>query len=197
MGVLGRSQRGLGCHKGCHKLALVVPKGILWLSYSSHFDTWKRLNMRPTTRQTKADKRNEKGQLVRKVGGRTGYRVFKFGKDVSPAEIESRVAKIKEAYRVCHGWNDLSNHIAEFARKGISPVPVPDFSLRSILGLQSNGWVGWRRDLVRLLPTIQWGTLEESGIQENMLDSCRRVQQLLMDEAADGLNSIYGGSFKV
>lgn len=48
-----------------------------------------------------------------------------------------------------------------------------------------------------LLPTIQWGTLEESGIQENMLDSFRIVQQLFINEAVEGMNSIYGESHKV
>ena len=87
------------------------------------------------TRNARTPQRNAKGQLPVKVGGRSDYRVFKFARSVSDKEAEGRTPRLKEVYDACGGWNELSNFIADFIRKGIVPVPLPNRELSVHLGM--------------------------------------------------------------
>ena len=79
-----------------------------------------------------------------------------FPNSVSPKEIEARLARLKDIYAVCGGWNDLSNFLAPHIHKGVVPVPLPPKELSSILGVKFDGWVHWRTVLVSQLPSIPW-----------------------------------------
>lgn len=125
---------------------MVVPQGYnpVCTSVSPYHQT--ELGVDTNTRKTRATKRNEKGQLPIKVGGRSDYRVFKFGSSVSDKDAALRTDRLKEVYEACGGWNELSNSIAEHVRNGVVPVPLPALDLSQYLG------VTYWRHLELLLP---------------------------------------------
>lgn len=136
-------------------------------------------------RRSRAAKADDRKRTTVKVGGREDYRVFKFSGSVSPKEIEARVARLKEIYKVCQGWNDLSNFIAEPVRKGTVPVPMPHHSLARRGVISWEGWTIWRRDLVRLLPTVPWETLSESNVSRAVLGAVRHIKFAEIKQASE------------
>ncbi len=142
--------------------------------------------MNAETRKTRTAKRNRKGQLAVKVGGRSDYRVFKFSRSVSDKEADSRKDRLKAVYHACGGWNELSNIIAESVRKGIVPVPIPtDRDLVRYLGVKKwDGWVDWRSLLVKRMPSIPWATLGETDINEGVTGAIRHLAMERLNEAA-------------
>ncbi len=168
----------LGCHKGrfCGlKLASSPPR---------------ESTLSGDTRNTRTPKRNTKGQLPVKVGGRSGYRVFKFSRSVSDKEAESRVARLKEIYEACGGWNELSNFIAEPVRKGIIPVPLPGRELSPHLGMTWDGWVRWRQLLVLKLPSIPWATLSDAPTSPSILAALRHISMGQLNEVAETISGL-------
>jgi len=144
------------------------------------------------TRNSRIPKRDGRNRITVKVGGREDYRVFRFSDSVSPKEVQARVARLKEVYSVCGGWNELSNFIAGALRKGDVPVPLPPKDLTEILGVEYNGWVSWRAVLVSKLPSIPWATLGESTVSPAILGAIRQLKAAELNEAAAVIAGIDG-----
>jgi len=82
----GATRLCLGCHKGLN--------GGRKLSTQPGRES----TVSGDTRNARIPKRNAKGQLPVKVGGRSDYRVFKFSRSVSDKEAEGRTNRLKEVY---------------------------------------------------------------------------------------------------
>lgn len=146
--------------------------------------------MSSETRDARTPKRNKKGQLPVKVGGRLDYRSFKFSRSVSDKEAEGRITRLKEVYSACGGWNELSNFIADSVRKGIVPVPLPNRELSVHLGMKWDGWVRWRQLLVSKLPSIPWATLSEAPTSPSILAALRHVTMEQLNEVAATISGL-------
>jgi len=142
------------------------------------------------TRKSRTPKPDDRNRVRAKIGGRSDYRVFTFSASVSSRDADARIARLREVYEACGGWNDLSNFIAEPVRKGEIPVPLPPSELSRFLGVRFEGWVRWRSDLVSTLPSIPWAALGETSINPHVLGAIRHVKMNELNQAAEVIAGI-------
>ena len=133
------------------------------------------------------------GRQQLRIGTRTDNRVFKFNRSWSGTDVDRVKELLQDVFDVCRGWNEFSSELAEHLRKGASPVPIPSTRLAEKMPFKiEGGYIGLWKWLNTTLPSINWASLSDSGVNPGILSGIRHIQMVELNKAAQAIGIVDG-----